>query len=366
MHTQAAQIHDLASARERIWINGWRWDARWLIGSCAIVPVVLCFVWIGIPADWINMGVTALVGGPHLFATYTTTYLDPRFRRSHGWVLVAAAIIVPAFVVYLTLANFQVLLSIFIFAASFHVLHQNAYLTDVYRARAGRTEPPTSRAIDYGLLMLCIYPIAAYKLVNHRFMLGDVEVLIPAFLMTPLTYWLVWIAFAFFLATWVVKSCTEARHGLLNRPKTLLIGATSLVAFLAPLAADGTRLELAFQSINAWHSIQYLGIVWYVQKVRKEQDLLDTTFLRAISGAGRPAKYFYGFCAAVTGVLFLGLLGLNALDPFGLPFQHYYYMGILSCLLIHYVLDGYLFAVSTSSRAALARFPYVAPKVTVV
>jgi len=356
---------DRRAQRERVWINGWKWDLAWLIGSCAIVPIVLLFVWSGAPASWIGIGVTAIVGGPHLFATYTATFMDPRFRRSHGWLLIVAGLGVPAFVVYLTLANFQVLLSIFIFAASFHVLHQNAYLTDVYRARAGLKEAPTSRLIDYGLLMLCIYPIAAYKLVTHRFMLGDVEILIPSVLATPATYWSVWIAFAFFLVAWIVKSFGEARERTLNVPKTVLIGVTSFVAFFAPAAADGERMELAFQAVNAWHSIQYLGIVWLTQNVRKDRGLIESPFVRAISGPGRPAGYFYGFCTAVTGMLFCALLGLHALHPFRMPFQHYYYMGILSCLLVHYVLDAYLFAVSARLPIDLARSPYSASIVVV-
>lgn len=348
-----------------VWINGWKWDVGWLIGSCVVVPLVLLFVWRGASADWINIGVTAAVGGPHLFSTYTATYLDPRFRRSHAAVLVAVGVLVPAFVVWLTLANFQILLSVFIFAASFHVLHQNAYLTDVYRVRAARVrsrhESAWSRVIDYGLLLLSIYPIAAYKLVNHSFMLGEVEILLPSWLHTPVTYWLVWSAAALFLIAWIAKSLREFRQRVLNVPKTLLIGVTSVVAFFAPIAADGVRMELAFQAVNAWHSIQYLGVVWYIQKQRKERGLIDAPVMRAISGSGRPALYFYAFCVAVTGVLFSVLLGLNQLDPFHLPFQQYYYMGVLSCLLVHYALDAYLFAVSTRPNVTLARIPYAAP-----
>lgn len=361
MDTTTTQAEDLARGGHGVWINGWKWDIGWLIGSCAVVPLVLLFVWQGVSADWINVGVTAVVGGPHLFATYTVTYMDPAFRKSHAWVLWAAAIMVPAFVVFLTLTNFQVLLSVFIFAASFHVLHQNAYLTDIYRARAARREAPWSRLIDYGLLMLCIYPIAAYKLVNHSFMLGDVEILMPSFLITPTTYVLVWLGFAFFLAAWMVKTVAEAKQRTLNVPKTILIGVTTLVAFFAPSAADGTRMELAFQAVNAWHSVQYLGMIWLIQKVRKERGLIDSRWIAAISGEGRAAWAFYGVCVAITGVLFAVLLGLNQLDPFHLPFQQYYYMAVLSCLLIHYVLDGYLFAVSTRPAASIEHAPYAAP-----
>lgn len=343
------------------WINGPRWDIGWLIGSAAIVPVVLFFVWAGAGSDTINLGTTALIGGPHLFATYTVTYMDPSFRRSHRWILVLAALVVPAFVIFMTIWDFQILLSVFIFAASIHVLHQNAYLTDIYRRRLGTAEPAWSRLIDYGLMMMCIYPIAAYKLVHSNFMLGDIEILIPGFLMVDATYMLTWAVFAFFLSAWLVKTWSEYRRGVLNKPKTLLIGVTCVIAFWVPAAASGERLELAFQSVNAWHSIQYLGMVWYIQKVRKERGLIDSPFVRKISGTGRSAWLFYGFCFAVTMVLFAVLIGLTKLDPFGLTFQQYYYMGVLSCLLIHYVLDGYMFTVSNLKTTKMEQVPYAAP-----
>ncbi|MFQ5507362.1 MAG: hypothetical protein ACE5F1_21565, partial [Planctomycetota bacterium] len=119
------------------WMRGRRWDLGWLIGSALVVPLVLAFVWSGASAELITLAVTALIGGPHLFSTFVATYLDRSFRRSHVGLLVAVTLLVPALVVYLTLVDFQVLLSFFIFAASVHVLHQNAYLTDIYRKRMG-------------------------------------------------------------------------------------------------------------------------------------------------------------------------------------------------------------------------------------
>lgn len=343
------------------WINGARWDIGWLIGSAAIVPLVLIFVWMGTGSAWINMGITAIIGGPHLFSTYTASYFDPTFRRRHLGLLVAASIAVPAFVIYWTLVDFQILLSVFILAASLHVLQQNAYITGIYSKKLGRPESPWSRIIDYGLLMLCIYPIASYKLVHSNFMLGDVQILIPPFLMVPATYWLVWIAFGLFLAMWLIKTWREVKSQTLNRPKTLLIGVTTVIAFLVPMAASGERLELAFQSVNAWHSIQYLGIVWYIQKIRKERNEIRSPMIAKMSGGGRAAWRFYGFCCLLTLGLFGVLMALWQLDPFGLQFQQYYYMCVLSCLLIHYVLDGYFFTVSNRPQAASQGIPYAAP-----
>ena len=126
------------------------------------------------------------------------------------------------------------------------------------------------------------------------------------------------------------------------------------------MAASGERLELAFQCVNAWHSIQYLGLVWWIQSVRKQRGLIDSRFEAAISGPGRAAWGFYGLCFGVTIALLGGLIGLATLDPWGISFDQYYYLGVLSCLLIHYVLDGYLFAVSARRGADPASVPYAA------
>ncbi|MBI4565685.1 MAG: hypothetical protein HY716_13405 [Planctomycetes bacterium] len=339
------------------WLVDSRWDLFWLIGSSAIVPLVLLFVWAGISNDALNLTVTVLIGGPHLLATYTATYLDPRFRRDHRWMLALAGLFIPAFVVAGVLADFQVLLSAFIFLASVHVLQQNAYLADVYRRRAATTDSSWSRWIDYGVLGASFYPIASWKLVHGTFLLGDVSILIPAVLKTETTAWIAWIAFLTFAALWIGKTLAEARCGTLNLPKTLLIGVTALVAFLVPAAAGGARLELAFQSVNAWHSFQYLGLIWLVQKTRRDAGLIESPLIGRISGPGKPAAYFYGFCFAVTGTLLITLFGLSRWDPFRLDsFSKYYYMGVLSFLLIHYVLDTYLFAASGGRNAG--RVPY--------
>jgi hypothetical protein len=363
---QASATLAAAPAARRVWIQSPGWDLGWLIGSAAIVPLVLLVVWGGASSSMVNLGTTALIGGPHLFSTYTATYLDPRFRRSHRPMLWLITLVIPALVVWGTLANFQVLLSIFIFSASVHVLHQNAYLTDIYRRRAGAPEPAWSRLVDYGLMMLCIYPIASWKLVRNDFLLGDIEILIPPFLRTPLTYWAVWILFGSLLVAWVAKTWSEARRGLLNGPKTILIGVTVTIAFLVPLAAAGERLELAFQSVNAWHSFQYLGIVWLIQRTRRDRGLTISPLVRSITTGRNAAWRFYGACLAVTLGLLVVLIGLARLDPFGLgaqpnAFERYYYMGVLSCLLIHYALDGWLFTVSNLSGVDAESEPYSVP-----
>ena len=83
--------------------------------------------------------------------------------------------------------------------------------------------------------------------------------------------------------------------------------------------------------------------------------------LRRISGPGKPAQLFYVLCIAAT-VALLGVIALlHRMDPFAIPYIQYYYMGVLSALLIHYVLDGYLFAVSNGRGVSEADNPYASP-----
>ena len=68
-----------------------------------------------------------------------------------------------------------------------------------------------------------------------------------------------------------------------------------------------------------------------------------------------------GVCFGVTIALLGSLIGLARLNPWGLAFDQYYYLGTLSCLLIHYMLDGWLFSVSNLRGVDVGREPYAAP-----
>lgn len=339
------------------WIRTAKWDSTFLIGSALIVPLVLLAVWGGAPAAVIGLGVTAIIGGPHLFSTFAATFLDTRFRREHPVFLPALLLTLPLAVVYLTIHHFQVLLSIFIFAASLHVLQQNAFIAEMYRARATRPEGTASRFIDHAVLMLSFYPIASYKLVNGTFLLGDVEILIPRFAKVPATYFAVSVLFGAAVLAFVVKLIAELRAGTVNRGKTTLIAVTATIAFFTPLAASGARLELAFQAVNAWHSFQYMALIALFQRIRADAGLVEGKTMRALTSA--PLRY-YGACLATTLVLFGAITMITRLDPFGLTANQYYYMGVLSCLLMHYALDGYLFIAAFGKEPESV--PFAAPR----
>src|SRR5882724_692711 len=142
---------DVARSATVPWLKDATFDIVLLVASVVIVPLVLLAVWLGASSDAINLGVTAVVGGPHVFATFTATFADKSFRKRHPW-LIATSFLIPLGVVWLTIHNFQVLMSLFIVAASLHVVHQCAYLTDCYRVKSARQERSWARLVDYGVL----------------------------------------------------------------------------------------------------------------------------------------------------------------------------------------------------------------------
>jgi hypothetical protein len=341
-------LHNSIGARSGTlpWLKSATFDVLLLVASVVIVPLVLLAVWLGVTSDVINLGVTAVVGGPHVFATFTATFANRSFRARHP-LLIVSSLLIPAGVVWLTIHRFQTLMSLFIVAASLHVLHQCAYLTDCYRTKAAARERPWARLVDYGVLFSSIYPIALYKIVNGSFYLGDVPIVIPSFLMGMRTAYVEWMVFAGFLVAWVYKTMLEHREGSLNIPKTLLIGVTIFFAFLVPGMAGRSRLELAFQSLNAWHSFQYLGLVWLINTMRVERGTLTNKLVARLSG-DRGAKWFYAWNFGITLVLLVFVKSVVAWDPLSLKAEQYYYMLTLSPLLIHYYFDTFVFLTSVT------------------
>jgi hypothetical protein len=333
------------------WLKDARFDTILLLASVVIVPIVLLAVWLGASTDAINLGVTAVVGGPHVFGTFTATFADRNFRRRHPW-LIASSLLIPVGIVWLTVHRFQTLMSIFIVAASLHVLHQCAYLSDCYRTKAGKVERPWARFVDYGIIFSSIYPIALYKIVHGTFKLGDVDIVIPDVLMRMETVYLEWLVFAGFFAAWIYKTALESREGALNLPKTALIAVTVFFSFIVPGTAGDSRLELAFQSMNAWHSFQYLGLVWLINTMRLERGQLHNKFVARLSGS-KGAKWFYAWNFGITLLLLVFVKGVVSWDPLGLQESQYYYMLTLSPLLIHYYFDTFVFLTSVADLVPL-------------
>ena len=310
----------------------------------------------------VDLLVTAFIGGPHLFATYTMTFMEPRFReryKKYTW----GALLMPFIVVTLAIVNLTLLVTIFFFWASIHVIHQAAYIADSYRfkdirfGRAGLKQVQVvSRVIDYGLLLTSLYPIATFRFtgtelwlfnenVSRPFETGGRSLLFPDFLKTEYIAYLATAGFAFFALAFIVKTIWEVRVGLFHGPKTLHMTLASSLFLLTPMLAN---LDVAFQGLNVWHSFQYLAVVLYLNRVRAERGLIGSEFVAKISSRG---SNLYWLCflftlgaAAAYLLVRAGLLIFN-IWPNDPAQQHYFtfYSVVLSALLIHYYFDHFLF-----------------------
>ena len=229
-------------------------------------------------------------------------------------------------------------------------------MTDAYRMKDPNGWTWPERVIDYGLLMTALYPIATQKLINSEFVTGGRTLLFPQFLKQSWVPIPVWITFLFFATAFLVKSVREARSGRLHPGKTLLISLSAVLFFVTPMLAN---LDVAFQGLNTWHSFQYLAVVMYLNRYRAEKGLIGSPMVEKVSRRGWT---LYAMCLGFTflaGAMYFATLAtvrhFNAFAtgaPFKMVFvgsvpsgQHFFsfYSVILSCLLVHYYFDHFVF-----------------------
>jgi hypothetical protein len=325
------------------WLASPRFDMTFFIGSAAVVPIILCLVRAGVSGDILDAAVTALVGGPHLFATFSARAANRSFRARRSGVVPAAGLI-PLAVVWLALRHYQVLISLFLGVASLHVLHQCAYLTDLYRSKSSTRGSRWSRVIDYGVIFTSMYPIALLKISRGELWMGGAQVVGPSFLVNWVAVRAEWISFALFFVAWLVKCWREARRSTLHGPKTALIALTVIMSFSISAVTDADHMGLAFQAMNAWHSMQYLGLVYLLRFARRGED--HGPISARLSGL-RGGAWFYLGNVAVTLLLFVAIKLYARWNPLGTTDGQNYYVFVLSPLLIHYYLDAFGFFEST-------------------
>jgi hypothetical protein len=319
-------------------------------------------------SGWLNANVvvdilvTAFIGGPHLFATYTMTFMEPRFReryKRYTW----GALVMPVIVVTLAILNLTLLVTIFFFWASVHVIHQAAYIADSYRFKDRRSSieglkraQVISRVIDYGLLMTSLYPVATFRFtgtplvlfgenISRPFETGGRSLLFPEFLKNEFFAYLATAAFVVFFVAFVVKTAWEWRSGLFHGPKTLHMTLASVLFFLTPMLAN---LDVAFQGLNVWHSFQYLAVVLYLNRVRAQRGLVGSEFVARVSSRGQSLYwlcFLFTLGAAAAYGLVRGVLALTGTWTDDPAQQHYFsfYTVVLSALLIHYYFDHFIF-----------------------
>jgi hypothetical protein len=296
----------------------------------------------------VNAFCALIVGGPHMYATFFRTALDREFARQHPRFL-WSSLIIPVVVVTLAMLNLALLLTIFFFWASIHVLHQIIYVTDLYRHKEGRGLSLFSRLADYGVILTALYPLAAWKISTGNFKIGPNDLSAVVGRVFPLGPWMVWLAggaFGIALALWFASTLNEWRRGTLHYPKTVFMAFTVAASFIVPILGN---LDTAFQGMNVWHSLQYLALTWMLNRLRDERGELEKSpFVKRFFTPGSGKRY-YGFHLGLTliNVLVIGVLFVTfryAMDlSFDFAFDRAYYIAVLSVLWIHYYHDHYLF-----------------------
>lgn len=370
MSVTALRVGDgRAIASEQNWIYNRRWDLVFISLSVVLVPIPY-LIWIlmkdvlMVESDFgrqaVNLLIAGLIGGPHMYATFTRTALDTDFREHYGG-FVRSSVIIPLIVITLALTNLTLLLTIFFFWASIHVLHQIVFVVEAYNKKADKslraTLSPLSRAIDYAVVLTSLYPIAAYRIaITQDFAIGpnNLNDVIPSFFEQPWVVYAAGAAFGLSLLAFAVKSALELRDGVAHIPKIIFISLTAAASFIVPALGN---LDTAFQGMNVWHSFQYLALTWYINRLRADRgDLQRTPLVQRISVDGK-ARVYYGFNLALTfgAVIIIGLV--FAVLHFGVggkwaeasyALETSYYIGVLSFLWIHYYHDHFLFTQAES------------------
>src|SRR5215212_2959958 len=327
----------LGASTEGHWLRSRTWDLTFLILSAALVPIpLLMYHGLGVSQTAVNLIVAGLIGGPHLYSTFTYTFFEPNYRSRHRAFLLGS-LALPVLVTILAFVNLQVLLTIFFTWASIHVLHQITYINDCYAAKRPVRRSLKGRIVDYGVVFTCLYPMATPQILDHDFQLGGNQLYVPGWadhgVVADLQIFAAFAAFGIFFVLWMGKNIREARQGLLIVPSVLLIGLTIAIGFTLPLFPN---IDVAFQGFNTWHSFQYLALIWFLNSMRKERGELDNHFIAESNGPDRPWR-FYAVNVALTAAA--GALVLLITQIPGVSTQKAYYIVILSTLWQHYYLD---------------------------
>ena len=330
----------LAVDTNQIWLRSKEWDLFWITGSAVLVafPILMySFFKTDQARIIINLIVTVLVGGPHMYATATRTAMEPNFVGRYKFLYFFGLVTIPTAVIALTLTSFTLLLTTFFTWASIHILHQAAYIAGRYNDRSPVPMPKASRLLDYAFIFSSLYPIGTYKLVEGTFSIGETRLLFPPVLQTHL---LTFLAFSFFIGCFILftaRTIREVWTKTANWPKIFFVYTTAATAFVVPAF---NNLDTAFQGFNAWHSFQYLALTWHINQLRKEKGAIGSRFVNRMM-EGESTKKFYGFNVLLT--LIAGAFIYVVYKFSGFTIDQSYYTVVLSFLLLHYYFDHFLF-----------------------
>jgi hypothetical protein len=320
-----------------VWINNRGWDISLIFASALLVFATYALYRVGVERVVVNMVVTLVVGGPHMFSTYTRTAMEPRFIRRYRLLFFGSIILIPAFVITTGIFAFTFLLTAFFIVASIHVAEQFSYVAAAYARKAGYHVSVLTRFVDGGLILMSLHMPALYLLTQGNFYIGEEKLLFPSVLQMNVVWVGAVLAWAALLIAFLYRTANEITSGHIVWPKLLIIALTVPIALYIPTLEN---LDVAFQGMNAWHSFQYLALIWFISRVRHDANEVSLDFVIRLTKRGN-FPLFYGFCLGLTVASAAVIMVLSRV--IGFPYEQSYYLVVLSFLLVHYAFDHILF-----------------------
>jgi hypothetical protein len=324
------------------WIANPRWDLIVLSFSAVLVAVPPLVHSLGkTTAGGVDLLITLLVGGPHMYATFLKTVFEPNFRKLHPALTFAPVVIIPMIVISGALFAFQALLTFFFTWASMHVCDQASYIAYLYREKGGAAKP-WQRGLDVSVILFSLYSYAMYRHVNGTFKIGDTSLWFPEFLKHA------WFADSFavvtagLIALWVVYTLNQIRRREVGAPYVFFMALTVGVALVIPRMPE---LSVSFQGFNAWHSFQYLGLTYLI--LQQDNTIAKDSLAKKLAQPGKFFRYYGWNILLTTGATIIIVLLTIVLK---LPAEPSYYAVVLSFLLVHYAHDHVLFAFGSGFR----------------
>jgi hypothetical protein len=341
----AARVVEPLPAGEGPWIRSRRFDLLFLTASGLLVFLPYVSYGLlqsaGVSLDTasliVGLGVTLLVGGPHMYSTYLRTALEPRFRTRFGWLAYLPLVLIPTLVVLGSIYSFLLLLTGFFFWASIHVTHQAQFISETYRLKKTPRVSALDRLLDGAVILGALYTVAMYKFVDGRFALGESVLLFPDALKHRWVAQAFTVGFAALFLFYVVRTAREIRRGESSWPRLAFMAATVALAFVVPVFDN---LDIAFQGFNTWHSLQYLALTWFILSRKADRGEIGSGFVQRLAGTERTGVFYASMIGAT---LLAGVVYLVLWKVFGMPQDRSYYVVVLSFLLIHYFYDHILF-----------------------
>ena len=325
-----------AIATERSATARWQWiisaseDMLWFIGSVASSYALLALIRLGVSPLVVLVVWAFVFDGPHVFGTFSRTYLDTEERRTRArllWGSLAFFALGPT----LYLAGYGLLF--FFFAslwAYFHLVKQHYGFMVLYKKK-NRDLARVDNLIDRAFLLLGFwYPFVRFVVFNpatHPRVPFSVENQ-GAVLFERIVWW-------GFVASAVVFAARQIQKFMrgepLNAPKHLLLAAAMPMHWivLAAMPHDRWGPVLAVPLLTIFHNIQYHRLVWFHNQNKYRAD----EAARRHGWAATISRHFVFY--AIAGLAFnliyhapryllFGSAGLVGSFFWGYAFIHYY------------------------------------------